>query len=133
MSELSAPERGLKPATTYSDQSNSLSIQPRIQQLIDQILQRLIHAVRQSLDLGAATGVIGNLLYVTRLDARIPNLLGIKHDVRAGSAPAEAHVRFDLDFTRGTEFFLQLLQKHSRAARFAVLVLTNEHVLACHG
>jgi hypothetical protein len=69
---------------------------PRIEELIDQFFQRGIDRI-QTLNVGSAGKMLGNLIKVLKLNFRIPALFGIKDDVWALLTGAKAHIRLDFD------------------------------------
>src|SRR5262249_3327140 len=77
-----------------------ISKQPRIQQLVNQILQRWIDAACQSFHRRATLRMRSNVIHVLAFNACVPDFLRIQNDIRSGLAAAEAHVWLDLDATR---------------------------------
>src|SRR5262249_1597362 len=77
-----------------------ISKQPRIQQLVNQILQRWIDAACQSFHRSATLRMRSNVIHVLAFNACVPDFLRIQNDIRSGLAAAEAHVWLDLDTTR---------------------------------
>src|SRR5262245_9171627 len=121
----SPDEAACLPETGSSEKS-------RVEQLVDQILERLIDAVSQTLDRRPALRMRRNVVHILTLDARVPDLLRIEHDVRPGLAAPEAHVGFHINVARSRQLLAQLLEQLFGATLLAIFVLTDENVTARH-